>query len=289
MKDFSTWEVYEGIAEGSGRSEKIWLQNPQTGKLGLFKFKKDSYTTDHISECIAYKIAELLAIPCARFELGKYNGREGSISYNIVEEGQILVEGINYINLVYPYYDPEKCIDIESGDVYSLEMIEKSVQGIVDFSEFLKIPIFDFLIGNTDRHQSNWAIIQSNRDKKIAPLYDNSSSLCAYISDDKLKEYLGKDMVRWKSLVDTKSKSMIRRLSSEKRRPTHLEVVRYLRENYYEETVDFVNKISLLMTDDNITGILNEYINEGLSDIRKQVLKRFLMDKTSIIEELYFK
>ena len=197
MKDFSTWEVYEGIAEGSGRSEKIWLQNPQTGKLGLFKFKKDSYTTDHISECIAYKIAELLAIPCARFELGKYNGREGSISYNIVEEGQILVEGINYINLVYPYYDPEKCIDIESGDVYSLEMIEKSVQGIVDFSEFLKIPIFDFLIGNTDRHQSNWAIIQSNRDKKIAPLYDNSSSLCAYISDDKLKEYLGKDMVRW--------------------------------------------------------------------------------------------
>lgn len=289
MKDFSTWEVYEGIAEGSGRSEKIWLQNPQTGKLGLFKFKKDSYTTDHISECIAYKIAELLAIPCARFELGKYNGREGSISYNIVEEGQILVEGINYINLVYPYYDPEKCIDIESGDVYSLEMIEKSVQGIVDFSEFLKIPIFDFLIGNTDRHQSNWAIIQSNRDKKIAPLYDNSSSLCAYISDDKLKEYLGKDMVRWKSLVDTKSKSMIRRFSSEIRRPTHLEVVRYLRENYYEETVDFVNKISLLMTDDNITGILNEYINEGLSDIRKQVLKRFLMDKTSIIEELYFK
>lgn len=257
MKDFSTWNIYEGISEGSGRSEKIWLQNPDTGKLGLFKFKKDFYTTDHISECIAYKIAELLSIPCARFELGKYNGREGSISYNIVEEEQILVEGINYINSRYPYYDPENCIDMKSGDVYSLEMIEKSLQGIVDFSEFLIIPIFDFLIGNTDRHQSNWAIIQSNSDKKIAPLYDNSSSLCAYISDDKLKGYLGKDMVRWKSLVDTKSKSMIRRFSSEKRRPTHLEVMQYLRKNYYVETVDYVKKICLSMTDQNISGILN--------------------------------
>lgn len=28
MKDFSFWEEYEGASEGSGRSEKNWLQNP---------------------------------------------------------------------------------------------------------------------------------------------------------------------------------------------------------------------------------------------------------------------
>ena len=26
MKDFSKWDEYEGVTEGSGRSEKIWLQ-----------------------------------------------------------------------------------------------------------------------------------------------------------------------------------------------------------------------------------------------------------------------
>lgn len=26
MKDFAFWEEYEGASEGSGRSEKIWLQ-----------------------------------------------------------------------------------------------------------------------------------------------------------------------------------------------------------------------------------------------------------------------
>lgn len=41
MKDFSFWVEYEGAAEGSGRSEKLWLMNPDTGQTGLFKFKKD--------------------------------------------------------------------------------------------------------------------------------------------------------------------------------------------------------------------------------------------------------
>ena len=50
MKNFSNWKEYEGTSEGSGRSEKIWLQNPDNGKTGLFKFKKDLETTDHISE-----------------------------------------------------------------------------------------------------------------------------------------------------------------------------------------------------------------------------------------------
>lgn len=40
MRDFSFWEEYEGTSEGSGRSEKIWRQNPDTGQTGLFKFKK---------------------------------------------------------------------------------------------------------------------------------------------------------------------------------------------------------------------------------------------------------
>lgn len=32
--DFSTWKEYDGFAEGSGRSEKIWLIS-ETGQIGL--------------------------------------------------------------------------------------------------------------------------------------------------------------------------------------------------------------------------------------------------------------
>ena len=100
MRDFSQWIEYSGASEGSGRSEKVWLMDPVTRQIGLFKYKKDLHTTDHISECIAYKLACLLGMECARFEVGIYNGREGSMSYNIVTtDNQVLIEGINYINI----------------------------------------------------------------------------------------------------------------------------------------------------------------------------------------------
>ena len=99
MKDFSFWQEYEGASEGSGRSEKVWLINPDTNQIGLFKYKKDETTTDHISECIAFQIAKLIGIPCAEFELGFYLGREGSISYNIErKKNEVLIEGIYFIH-----------------------------------------------------------------------------------------------------------------------------------------------------------------------------------------------
>jgi len=126
MKDFSFWSEYEGTIEGSGRSEKIWLMNPDTGQTGLFKFKKDISTTDHVSECIACDLANLIGIPCAKFEIGLYKGREGSISYNIVDnKEETLIEGIYCISLQYNHFDPETLMDSETGDKYSLEMIKK--------------------------------------------------------------------------------------------------------------------------------------------------------------------
>lgn len=119
MKDFSYWCEYEGASEGSGRSEKIWLINPDNNQTGLFKFKKDIQTTDHISECIAYKLACLLNIPCARFDIGIYKDKAGSMSYNIVnKEGLLFLEGIHFINHIYSQYDPEQLLDLETGRKY---------------------------------------------------------------------------------------------------------------------------------------------------------------------------
>ena len=137
MIDFSQWKEYDGASEGSGRSEKIWLINPESNQVGLFKYKKDKNTTDHISECIAYQLACLLDIECAKFELGTYNGREGSMSYRITNDKQSLIEGINYIMFKYPQYDKDLLKDRVNGKVYSLEMIKESVQyflGIIKYN-----------------------------------------------------------------------------------------------------------------------------------------------------------
>jgi len=291
MKDFSFWTEYEGASEGSGRSEKIWLMNPDTSQTGLFKMKKDAETTDHISECIAYKLAELLNLSCARFELGTYLNREGSMSYNIIDsEGMILIEGLSILSLAFPDYDPDKFVDEESGMRYSLEMIETSLKPFGLFNDFLNIPIFDYLIGNTDRHHSNWALILKEDGKFcMSPLYDNSSSLCAYISKKKWDMYLGKDQTLWNSLVDTKSKSIIRINGSDKEKPTHLEVMKRLKNDYPIETKILVDKIILNVTEDKIYAILEEYEDALLPDKKRQIIVWFLLSKVEMLKNLYLR
>ena len=287
MKDFSHWKEYEGASEGSGRSEKLWLINPDTNQTGLFKYKKDAETTDHVSECIASDIAGLIGIPCAKFEIGMYNERAGSISYNIVEhEGAALIEGIYGISLVYNNYDSEKLMDIKTGEKYSLEMIEKVLNKFELFENFLSIVVFDYLIGNTDRHQSNWAFLMKDKNITLSPLYDNSSSLCAYVSESRIDQYLGKDQLLWKSLVDTKSKSLIRITVNDKKLPTHTEILRFIKKNYFDQTKIITDRIEKFVTEANICDILEKY-DEVLSEKRKILIKKYLLSKIQIMDTIY--
>lgn len=289
MKDFSFWKEYDGASEGSGRSEKIWLQNPDTGQIGLFKFKKDIDTTDNISECIAYDLACILGIPCAKFEVGMYEGREGSMSYNILKKpDQILVEGIHFIMLMYPKYNPELFIDTMTSNRYSIEMIKKAIERFVPIDDLLKMLMFDYLIGNSDRHQNNWAILIENGKMRWSPLYDNSSSLCAYISEKNIPNYMGKDKNRWNSLIDTKSKSLIRCREIDEKRPTHLEVLKYLKENYFNDTYVFAKNIVSLLTEEKIYSILDLYSEDGLSEKKKILILKFLLDKIKMMNYIYF-
>ena len=139
--DYNSWSPYEGFAEGSGRSEKIWLQSSE-GRIGLFKFPK---------------------------------------------------------------------IDPKINDITTEHII----------------------IGNTDRHQNNWAVLNrymcedKNNIYEACPLYDNGSSLCCYVNGEMIESYLGRDKKRFQALVDSKSQSMIRIDGYVKKLPTHREVVTY--------------------------------------------------------------
>ena len=134
-------------------------------------------TTDHVSECLASQIAQLLGLPCAKFELGVYHGREGSMSYNIIQrDSQILVRRNSF------YY--VAISRIWSGKIYGPGVWKQIFHrnGTTVYTKvctsrrFFDMVIFDYLIGNTDRHQNNWAIVEENGKMTWSPLYDNSSS-----------------------------------------------------------------------------------------------------------------
>ena len=141
------------------------------------------------------------------------------MSYNILDDSKAnLLEGIVFIQHSYPYYDKNKLEDTYSNMKYSVQMIQHSLEGLVSIEKLYKVIIFDILIGNSDRHHSNWAIrpkrhpVDENNTIKITteicPLYDNGSSLCAYEDNSDLSIFI-KDKMKFEALVNTKSKSAI--------------------------------------------------------------------------------
>lgn len=227
------------------------------------------------------------------------NGRIGSMSYNIVNYDPFgnptnLLEGIVFIQNKYPYYDKDKLEDTYSKNKYSIQMIQNSLMGI-DIDKFYKVIIFDILIGNSDRHPSNWGIITRRTQSKkfdnvvdvsfdLCPLYDNGSSLCAY-EDSENVELFFKDKMKFEALVNTKSKSAI---GWENERPIrHFDLLKRLKENSYTLTVPYIEKIKNNINEISIEKILNEFDNSIVNENMKKLLKMYILERRKRMLEIY--
>ncbi len=220
------------------------------------------------------------------------------MSYNILEDSESnLLEVLAFIQTQYPYYIKDKLEDSYSNIKYSVQMIQKSLSGIIDIEELYKVIIFDVLIGNSDRHHSNFAIISKGTiyktpenmldiyfDYKMSPLYDNGSSLCAYEDNNDIGIFF-KDKMKFESLINTKSKSAI---GWENERPIrHFELLKKLKDNFYSQTIKYIEKIKDNINENNIESILNEFDNDIINDNMKKLLRLYILERRKRMLEIY--
>lgn len=218
------------------------------------------------------------------------------MSYSFLSNTTSLVEGVEFILGKYPYYDKDTLIDKYSGMPYSFQMIVESMKALLGISTISKILLFDALIGNSDRHHSNWGIIETKASLYVekdlfpvnvitlSPLYDNGSSLCSYINENDIEKIL-KDKMRYESIINTKSKSAI---GWNNMRPIrHFELIKNLRDEYYEETVNLVKNIKKNITEQSVNAILSNFDDNIISNQMKKLLKKFIIDRRNRIIEIY--
>lgn len=291
--NFDSWKVYDGASEGSGRSEKIWLIS-DSGEIGLFKYPKidptdQKETTEHVSEHLAHQLGKVLNVSTADVDIGIRDGRIGSMSYLVCKQNEALVEGIDFISGKFPYYNAETMQDEKSGTYYCIDHIFDSVPSVVPNRIWIEMMLFDFLIGNADRHQSNWALLMELVSKdpvsiqvRQCPLYDNGSSLCCYENESQVKN---KDVRHFEALVDSRSRSIIRIDGSIKTKPRHKDVAQYLIGKYpIAKTI--AKRFLDRLTEDAINAIMDQYPTEVLDTKKNLLIRRYLLRKLELLDAL---
>ena len=189
------WETLEERPTGS--REKVTVAEPGTGALSIFKRPKEGREHQTWSELAGSFIAgDMLGWPVQRTGLGLRRGQPGNLLAYFFDPdgGERLVEGWRLCRDAKPDFDDRV------GTDHSLALLEQVADTGLDrygisreafFDFWARAIAFDTLISNTDRHAENWGIVESAAGNRIAPLYDNATSLGCGIDGKGLARHVG--------------------------------------------------------------------------------------------------
>src|SRR3989338_8776503 len=209
-----SWHRLKDLPKGS--REKQWVLSPRRLNLSkkfetpvefyLFKESHKRYPAEFWAEITASEVGKILGVStpetqCAHMDdkyaalvkfFLKIEWNEKKQRYQQIEtflEGGDIVVGID------PTFDRKEG---EKHNIFIVERIFSSIDQNDLFREFLRILIFDTIIGNTDRHQDNWGFIRNNKTSQVhlAPAFDNSTSLGSELIEEKLAGYLAQNEIK---------------------------------------------------------------------------------------------
>ncbi len=189
MIDFSDYKTTSTYYGGSERKFGVMIGTSEY----MLKFQKHTNfgnkIFNHISEYIGSHIFELLGFNVQDTYLGLYKGEEvvacknfnnndyQFVPFNDVGESSLDDDKENY---QYSYEDIMKMLIDNSKLTNVTETIES----------FWEMFVVDALIGNFDRHGSNWGFLKKDNQYTLAPIFDNGSCLFPQMIDENRMELI---------------------------------------------------------------------------------------------------
>lgn len=278
--------------EQLGTKEKFWFYDTD-GIKKLFKIGRPN-TGENWSEKVAFELAKLLNIPCARYEFAKWNNKLGTISTSftngyLIHANELLASYDEHYQKTSTYhatdYQLERVFELIEGKLNTLDLPTDNIE-INEIKTpielFIGYLIFDFWIANLDRHHENWGIILEQNIFRFAPTYDHAAGLGSKVSKDEAEKRLNSNDENYKvKKFVTKAKSPF--YNNEGRQLKTIEVVEALIKKYQEITCYWIDKISTLerkqfkeildaVPDTFMDEVLKVFVLEMLDENKKRLV-----------------
>lgn len=269
MRDYSKYEKTPVMFSGAERKHEIIIG----GHRYIVKFQKDSeigLTFSHVSEYLGSHIFQSIGIPVQETFLGTCDGKNVVVMKNFLEPEDMLVafNGVGESSLerdkeLYQYTYEDITAMLREN------MKSTNVEETVD--RFWDMFIVDALIGNFDRHGGNWGFIKRDNQYRIAPVYDNGSSLYPKLNtDEKINAVLAsEDEINQRIYQFPTSHIKVKN-----RKSSYFEVISSLQ---FEDCNAALKRIVPRIHFDRINALIDEI--EGISEIRKHFYKTMLQQR----------
>ncbi len=189
MIDFSNYKKTSTYYGGSEKKFGVMIGTSEY----MIKFQK--YTNfgkkifNHVSEYIGSHIFELLGFNVQGTYLGLYRGEQVVACKNFIDENYQFVP-FNEVGESTLDNDKEKYQYSYEDIMYMLVDNSKLTNVAETIELFWDMFIVDALIGNFDRHGSNWGFLKKDNKYIAAPIFDNGACFFPQMTDEGLMEVI---------------------------------------------------------------------------------------------------
>lgn len=311
--DASNWTKIEGFSS-KGLRVKDWYERVSNKDVFLYKEPKiyrynngDFYTKEIWTELIAYKIGTFIgltipeAIPAKlnsdsfldqsfKTKLSQPEGRYGILIKNFLKRGHA---GMPVNELIEAKEILSKTDLSKPHNLLSIRLLLTTV-GIDDsaWNEYLKMLVFDALIGNNDRHDENWGFLYDRKKHmfKLSPIYDNASCLTSGETEERVNILLQDNNCLEKYVMKSKPPNLYITPFTN-RHFTHFELLEYLlpdNPQIKDFIEDFLTRDFLCYTEEVVEKIqqLDVPNYHRLSDNRKELILKILQLRKTKLKDL---